>query len=67
MAHYNFQNEKLVWVSSFAYLDEHSKQSKYYGITNANQGKHHKINVGHTKPQTLNHCNFQSEKIVGVY
>jgi hypothetical protein len=37
--------------SSSAYLDENSKQGKYYEITKGNQGKFYKINVGYTKFQ----------------
>ena len=35
-AHYNFPRENLVWVFSFAYVDQNSRQGKYYKTPNAN-------------------------------
>ena len=43
--------ENFVWVFLSAYLDEISRQDKYYKITNINKGKYHKIIVIRTKFQ----------------
>ena len=42
-----------VWAFSTTYLDENSRRGKYNEITNVNQGKYYKINVGHTKFQPM--------------
>ena len=44
----NSHCEKSVWIFSFAYLDENSREGKYYKITNLKQGIYYKTNVGHT-------------------
>ena len=45
----SFQCEKLMWVFWSTYLDENSRQGKYYKVTNVDLGKYYNMYLcGHT-------------------